>query len=67
MIEYEVIILDVDPEVATVDLNQLAALGWTVRASYAGDRVIIEREKPVLVPPPSRGILRAINEPRSVV
>ena len=65
MIEYEVIILDVDPKVATVDLNQLAALGWTVKIAYADDRVIIGREKPVLVPPASRGILLAINEPRS--
>ena len=46
MIEYEVIILDVDSEVATADLNQLAALGWTVKAAYAGDRIIVERELP---------------------
>lgn len=66
MIEYEEIVLDnADPDADAAALNELAALGWTVTGTYSGDRVILEREKPVLTPRPSRGILRAIDEPRS--
>ena len=66
MIEYEVIILAPDPEDATADLNQLAALGWTVAGTYCEDRVTLTREKPVLQPRRGRGILQAINEPPTV-
>lgn len=65
MIEYEVIILDPSPDDAASALNDLAALGWTIVGSYADDRIIISREKPVLGRLGMKSV-RVIDQPPTV-
>ena len=49
VVEYDVIILDPNPEEAARVLNEKHTVGWEVVDSYAAYRVILRRVRSVLV------------------